>query len=140
MEKVPKRKLRNKRAADKVKFENTVNLIRAAITVGKCITKKDICEIAGITMVQLNNTLSKDRVLFAGYKILRKTIMDVATDNIVNAVIDKDHNKNYDASKFMVQNFQSDFDETLDSKDDEIKITGGDVKDPISITFSTGKK
>lgn len=117
-------------------FEERKVLVEQALELGK-LTRKDICDATGLKMSDLNNLFGKDRELYSKYCILRRTVVDVAADNIVNAVMDPKHPKNYDASKEVLKNWKSDLDDILDSKDgDAIKIeTLGKGKSPVKIVF-----
>ena len=129
----------------KVQGENLLRdraaLVRAAMNVAGCITKSDICTAAQINMVQLKNLFQKDRELYAEYVMLRRTITDIASDNIAKIINDPTHSQHFAASKYVLQNYKSDLDETLDGVDNVLQIdASGKKKDPIKITFSSSKK
>ena len=116
--------------------------VRAAMNQGLS-TRKDICAAAEITMPMLANLFTKDRELFAEFCVLRKTIVDQASDNIAAIVADEQHPKNYEASKYVLANYKSDLDESMESKlDDDVEFNisqgGASGASPINITF--GKK
>ena len=117
-------------------------LVRAAINKGHLI-KSEILNATGLTMLQLNNLFQDNTELYAEYTVLRRTITDIAADNIVSIVMDKEHPKNYQASLEVMKTFKTDLDDTLDAKESSVSIDmplGGKVKDPVTIVFSSGKK
>ena len=133
-----KRKIRNKKREEKKKLQNYVDLVRVALSKGKML-KKDICEATGLTIPTLNNVFRDDRELYAEYVVLRKTIMDIASDNLVAIVNDPTHPHHFQASKEMLKNFKSDFDSELESSGDILKIEspGGKSKTAVKIVFSS---
>jgi len=111
----------------------------AALDEGK-MTRSDICEATGMKMYELNSFFSDDRETFAKYKIRRKTLTDIAADNIVDIINDPKHPKHYDASKYVLQNYKSDLDGILESEDTEIVIDNlpSKAKSSVKIVFSKG--
>ena len=135
-----KRAMRNsKRDAEKRKsqLEDKKLRIRKAIEEG-IVLRKDICKIAEIKMNDLRNIFTNDRELYAEFCVGRKLITDLASENIYNIVKDPTHQKNYDASKFIIQNFKTDIDDSLESKDGEmvdIQLGGGSSGGGITLKF-----
>ena len=129
------KKIIGKRELSKI-LEDRKILVEQALHLGK-LTRKDICNATGLSMTELANLFQKDREIYHKYSIMRRTVVDVAADNIVNAVMDPNHPKNYDASKEVLKNWKSDLDDILDSRDGtEIKIEGGsNAKSPVKIVF-----
>lgn len=128
------KKLIGKRELNKILEDRTL-LVQKALESGH-ITKIDICKATGLKIVALNNLFRDNRELYAEYVVLRRTITDIAADNIVAIVMDKTHPKNYDASKEIMKMYKTELDESLDAKDgDHIKIEGGGSGSPINIVF-----
>ena len=89
-------------------------------------------------MNDLRNIFTNDRELYAEFCVGRKLITDLASENIYNIVKDEGHPKNYDASKFIIQNFKTDIDDSLESKDGEmvdIQLGGGSNGGGITLKF-----
>ena len=123
-------------------FNDRSLLVEQALDNGLLI-KSDICNATGLKMTILNAVFAENRELYARYTVLRRTVTDVAADNIVSIVMDKTHPKNYEASKEVLKNFKTDLDNTLEKKDgDEIRIeTTGKATSPVKIVFgNTSKK
>lgn len=95
-------------------------------------TRKDIAKSVGITVSQLANLFHADRELYAKFCVVRRTIVDVASDNLFEIVHNPKHPKNAEISKWVVSNYKSDLDESLEGKagDDggEVEINNGDGK------------
>lgn len=130
------------RDAKKLK-EERIRLVEAAIGAGLS-TRKEIAEVANMKLHELSNLFSVEKELYAKYCVLRKMIVDMASDNIFDIVADKQHPKNYDASKYVVTNYKSDLDSTLESKDEDIDVqiggSGASGASPITIRFGKKKK
>lgn len=139
---VSKRRMKNERAEKTKLMQDRAELVRAAMEIGNCVTKTDICKATALSMVILNNLFTEDRKLYAEYVILRKTITDIAADNITAIVNNKEHPQHFQASKYILQNFKSDFDETLDGSDNVLQIspTSGKRSNAVKIVFSSNKK
>jgi hypothetical protein len=118
-------------------------LIRASMRLGNS-TKKDIALSAGIKIWQLNDMLVLDKDLQAEFSIMRRTLVDIAADNMQEILEDRNHPQNFQATKYILDNYKSDLDSNLEAKDSgEIGLTiGGAGKDspsPVRITFGTKK-
>ena len=120
------------RDAEKLK-DKRIRLVNAAIEAGLS-TRKDIAKAADMKLHELSGLFSTEKDLYAKYCVLRKMIVDIVSD--------KTHPKNYDASKYVVTNYKSDLDSTLESKDEDIDVSiggsGTSGASPITIRF--GKK
>lgn len=128
------KKLIGKRELSKLN-EDRCLLVEEALS-RDIITKSEICKATGLKMSVLNNVFTQNRKLYAKYCVIRRTITDVAADNIVEIVMDKTHPKNYDASKEVLKNFRTDLDDVLDSKETEVLIENtGKAKSPVRIVF-----
>lgn len=125
--------------------EKRILLVRAAIKENNT-TKKAICKVCGIEMFVLNQLFSADKDLHAEYVIRRKTLVDVAADNLSDILNDPTHPQHFQATKYVLQNFKSDLDTSLEPKEQEevqievpIAIPGGEgdgEQKPITIRFS----
>lgn len=136
-----RRKMKNTKAEQTKLMQDRAALVRAALETGKFLTKSDISKATGLNLVQLKNLFQQDRNLYAEYVVIRRTITDIAADNIVAIINNPQHPQHFPASKYILQNFKSDFDETLDGAENVLSIeAGGKTKDPVKIVFSTGKK
>lgn len=112
-------------------------LVKTALESGHS-TRLAICKATGLTMVQLKNLFQEDREIYAEYVVYRKTIADIAADNIVTIINDPQHPQHFQASKYVLQNFKSDLDEVLESGDSILKIEqpSGGGKSKVKIVFS----
>lgn len=133
--------MRNKKRKEEKLLKERAELVRAAMGLGYT-TRKEIAESAGITMVQLSNLFQKNRALFAEYKVLRRTITDIASDNIFNIVNDPTHPQHFAASKYVLANYKNDLDDTLDAADGAGLVIdpSGESKSPVKIVFSRSNK
>ena len=115
--------------------------IREAIKQG-VVLSRDLAKIAGIKLHDLKNIFTNDRELYAEYCVAKKTIENLAADNIYKIVEDESHPKNYDASKFIIQNFRTEIDDVLDGKNGEmldIEIGGKSDGGGITLKFGNSK-
>lgn len=126
-------------------LETRKALVLVALDAGK-FTRRDICKATGMKLHELGDLFTKDRAIFAEYVVRRETLADTAADNIADIVNDPQHPKNYEASKFILQNYKSDLDETLTPSAGEMEIHvpgSGDLRNPsapVIIKFSAPKK
>ena len=88
--------------------------IREAIKQGLRL-KKEIAAAASLTIAVLNNVFAEDRKLYAEYRVSLKTIADIAVDNLHEAVMNIDHPKNIEISKWIATKYKTELDEALDS-------------------------
>ena len=115
--------------------------IREAIKQG-IVLNRDLANVAGIKMHDLKNIFTNDRTLYAEFCVAKKTIENLAADNIYKIVEDETHPKNYDASKFIIQNFKTEMDDILDGKNGEmldIEIGGNSDGGGITLKFGNSK-
>tara|TARA_R110000737_G_scaffold123110_2_gene155151 strand:+ start:6804 stop:7256 length:453 start_codon:yes stop_codon:yes gene_type:complete len=119
----------SKRAIDKRNRENKV-LFQEAIADEKT-SRRDIAKAIGISSFDLTEFFEENPKMYKIYTSRRRELRDIALDNITDIVEDKTHKNHYDASKYIVQNYQTDLDIILDSKD------GDDVSSP-SVSVDTG--
>jgi hypothetical protein len=134
------RSMKNTERQEKRLLKTRAALVRAALEAGH-ISRKDICNATGLQMHELANLLTQDREVYGEYVVRRKTISDIASDNILDIVNDPKHPQHFQASKYILSTYKSDLDDVLESQQEsEMNISvGGDGGDsPINITF--GKK
>jgi hypothetical protein len=125
---------REKKKSDKMEMLN------ACLNEG-ISTRRELAKLSGFTLIQLNQLFHKDRELYAKFCLIRRQMVDIATDNIMDILMDPKHPKNYDASKYIATNYKSDIDSSLESKDEdsiEVEVGGTENSRPVVIRF--GKK
>lgn len=135
------KEMKNPSRKKKRELENRAKLVTAALDQGYT-SRKEICKAANITLFDLSNLFKADRDVFAAYQVRKRTLIDVATDNIQSIVEDPNHPQHYQASKYVLDNFKSEFDEVFETKESgEIVINPGEegsTGSPVTIVF--GKK
>lgn len=110
------KEMKNKKRSQERLLKNRGKAVMAALELG-FTSRSEICKAANITLYDLSNLFKADRDLFAEYSVRKRTLVDQATDNIQAIVEDKDHPQHYQASKYVLDNFKSEFDEVLESKE-----------------------
>ena len=136
------KRMKNKERVEAKLLRDRTLLVEKAMEEGFA-TKKDIAKATGLKMWDIGNLFAKDRELYAKFCVRRKTIVDMASDNIYNIIQDADHPQNFQASKWALTNFKSDLDDALDAKDTEgiIEIEGGaSSASPVVIKFGKSKQ
>lgn len=135
------RSMKNKRRKEEKLLKTRAELVRAALEAGH-ISRKNICEATGLKMHELANLFTLDRKVYGEYVVRRKTISDIASDNILDIVNDKTHPQHFAASKYILATYKSDLDEVLESQSgDELSVKIGDkTENPIKITFGKNNK
>ena len=130
----------SKRAKDKRNRERKV-LFQEAIADGYT-SRRDIAKAVGITSFDLTEFFEENPKMYKLYASRRRELRDIALANITDIVEDKAHPKHYDASKYIVQNYQTDLDVILDSKDgDDVgSSVSVDAGSGVVIKFTTGKE
>lgn len=128
--------MRNKEREKSKLLKERSLLIDAAIEDGH-VLRGDISKATGLPLHTVSDTLTKNRELNAKYKIRRRTINDLAVDNIHGIIMDPKHPKNFEASKLIFGKFKNDLDETLERVDGEldIQIDSEGVVSPVKIVF-----
>ena len=131
--------MKNSKRKERKLLETRADLVRAALETG-AISRKEICRATGLKLHELANLFTKDRKVYGEYVVRRKTITDIASDNIMDIVNDPTHPQHFQASKYILSTYKSDLDEVLESQDQsEMAIQVGDsTASPITINF--GKK
>jgi hypothetical protein len=131
------RSMKNTDRQEKRLLKTRAALVRAALEAGQ-ISRKDICNATGLKMHELANLLTLDREVYGEYVVRRKTISDIASDNILDIVNDPKHPQHFQASKYILSTYKSDLDDVLESQQEsEMNISVGGVSgdSPINITF-----
>lgn len=133
------RSMKNGKRKERKLLETRADLVRAALESG-CISRKEICRATGMKLHELANLFTKDRKVYGEYVVRRKTITDIASDNIMDIVNDPSHPQHFQASKYILSTYKSDLDEVLESQEQsDLAINVGDSSaSPITINF--GKK
>lgn len=135
------RSMKNSERKTKKLTEKRAAFVRAALEAGH-ITRKDICNATGLKMHELANLFTKDREVYGEYVVRRKTISDIASDNILDIVNDPTHPHHFQASKYILSTYKSDLDDVLESQDESemsIQMGKSNAKSPITITFGSKK-
>jgi len=110
-------------------------LILAALDKG-FTTRKKIGDACGLKTWQVADILKHDENLWAQYTMHRKTLTDLAADNIQDILEDPNHKDHFQASKYILQKYKSDFDDSFESQQDEgLQIGSGEGKS-VKITFT----
>lgn len=134
--------MKNRRRAEKKVNELRRKLVLTALEEG-ITTRKAICTATGLKAHELSNLFTEDRDLYAKYVVRRKTITDLAADNIVDILNDPGHPQHFQASKYVLQTYKSDLDDTLESQDSEnisVEIDSKGEINPVIIKFSRGRE
>ena len=134
------RSMKNTDRKEKKLLKTRAALVRAALEAGQ-ISRKDICNATGLQMHELANLFTQDREVYGEYVVRRKTISDIASDNILDIVNDPTHPQHFAASKYILTTYKSDLDDVLESQTESemnINVGGESGASPINITF--GKK
>lgn len=134
------RSMKNTERKTKKLLKTRAALVRAALEAGQ-ISRKDICNATGLQMHELANLFTQDREVYGEYVVRRKTISDIASDNILDIVNDPTHPQHFQASKYILSTYKSDLDDVLESQQESemnINVGGESGASPINITF--GKK
>ena len=134
------RSMKNTDRKEKKLLKTRAALVRAALEAGQ-ISRKDICNATGLQMHELANLFTQDREVYGEYVVRRKTISDIASDNILDIVNDPTHPQHFQASKDILSTYKSDLDDVLESQQESemnINVGGESGASPINITF--GKK
>lgn len=134
------RSMKNKERKEAKLLETRADLVRAALESGH-ISRKDICRATGLKLHELANLFTKDRKVYGEYVVRRKTISDIASDNILDIVNDPTHPQHFQASKYILATYKSDLDEVLEDRTGEdISVMLGSESKGSPITINFGKK
>mgnify|MGYP003649647222 CR=1 FL=1 len=124
--------------------EERTMIVKAALDAG-CYTRSSIMKATGLEKHELANLLASEKELAAEYLVKKKLMAVISADNIFDIINDPKHKDFFQASKYILQNYKSDIDESLEpmSGDMELTLPGAnsdDVEDAVVIKFSTGRK
>ena len=122
--------------------DSHIELAKEAIESG-ISSRKELAGHIGIKLSELSLLFKEEPDVYKLFCEVRRTIVDLASDNLYDVVADKEHPKNYDASKWVVANYKSDLDESLESKSDdgvEIEVSNGRKRKPTLIKFKKTNK
>ena len=130
----------SKRAKDRRNRERKV-LFQEAIA-DEYTSRRDIAKAIGISSFDLTEFFEENPKMYKLYASRRRELRDIALDNITDIVEDKTHPKHYDASKYIVQNYQTDLDVILDSRDEDTTSSSVsvDAGSGVIIKFTTEKE
>jgi hypothetical protein len=120
----------SKRARDRRNRERK-ELFQEAIADGYT-SRRDISKAMGISSFDLTDFFEENGKMYKIYSSRRRELRDIALDNVQAIVEDPTHPKHYDASKYIIQNYQTDLDIILDSKD------GDDISSSVSVDAGSG--
>jgi hypothetical protein len=123
------------------KLKRISTLIEQAMILG-FTTKGDIAKNCNIPLWQVSGAFSESPELRAIFQIMRRTLVDMAADNVQKILEDKEHPQHFQASKYILQTYKSDLDTNLESKDSEemeATLSGNGGVSPIRITFGVKK-
>jgi hypothetical protein len=130
------------REAAKVDSENKLliaNCIKEGIT-----TRRSIAESTGLGKNVVSNLLSNDKELREQWIIKKRMMVDTAVDNIEDIINDPKHKDNFQASKWVASNVDSELSHILFPQMGDLSLTipssGDDGGDPVVIKFTGGNK
>ena len=123
-------------------MEDCKELILTALDKG-FTTKGKISASTGLKITELNKIFEEDRELWAEYTMYRRTLVDLAADNIADIISDPTHKDHYQASKYVLSTYKSDLDKTLEEKGDEGEVAfegSGERSTRVTFRFKKGNK
>lgn len=125
------------------RVEKNTALIYAALDLGQT-TRKKIGEVTGMKLHEIAKLFTEDKELYAAYTVRRKTLVDLAADNLQDIIEDTKHPQHFAATKYVLQKYKSDLDDILETQDDgEVSINLGgksSIESPIRIIFGKQTK
>jgi hypothetical protein len=137
-----KTRMKRKAAEHKKWMADCRELILVALEKG-FTTKGKISKSTGLKITELNNIFKEDRELWAEYTMYRRTLVDLAADNIADIIGDPTHKDHYQASKYVLATYKSDLDQTLEEKGDADNVTfegSGKRSTRVTIKFKSKQK
>lgn len=129
--------MKNTKRKEAKLLETRAEFVRAALDAGH-ISRKDICKATDLKLHELANLFTLDRKVYGEYVVRRKTISDIASDNILDIVSDPSHPQHFAASKYILTTYKSDLDDVLENHDSEamnVSIGKASKASPIVIKF-----
>ena len=132
--------MRNSKRKQAKVLETRAELVRSALEMGH-ISRQDICRATGLKLHELANLFTQDRKVYGEYVVRRKTIADIASDNILEIVNNPEHPQHFQASKYILSTYKSELDEVLESQNaDDVSINIGGESKTMPFTINFGKK
>jgi hypothetical protein len=134
--------MRNKIREQSKLVEDRTNIVRAALDAG-CYTRSSILKATGLKAHELTNLFTSEKELAAEYTVKKKLMATIAADNIFDILNDPSHSQNFAASKYILQNYKSDIDDTLEPMAGDLELTlpgSGEASEQVVIKFTGGKK
>ncbi len=131
-------RMRNQKRSDKELLKKRSKLIDDAIECDRHTIKK-ICEFTEMKPHEVRYTLENNLELRKKYAMRRRGLMDMAADSMQDIIEDATHPQHFQACKYALQNFKSEFDDILETQEASqiaINPNGGDTSAPVTITFS----
>jgi hypothetical protein len=119
--------------------EEVRHLVKMTLEINPNITTlRQIADTTGAAIHEIDKVFQMVPELKAEFSVRRRSLANLAVDNIHEIVNNFNHPQNFQASKFIVQTYKNDLDEDLTPKiSTEV---GFDIKDgqisPVKITFS----
>lgn len=122
--------------------EEVRHLVKMTLDYNPNITTfRQIKETTGTEQHEIDKVFELCPELKAEFTVRRKSLANIAVDNIHEIVNNFNHPQNFQASKFIVQTYKNELDESLVPK--VSTELGYDIKDgnisPVKITFSIKK-
>jgi len=106
-------------------------------------TYKQIRETTGTTQFELETVFLNFPELKAEFIVRRRSIASLAVDNIQEIIENPLHPQNFQASKFIVQTYKNELDDSLDAKvktEVGFDVGNGETNpSPVRVTFSVKK-
>lgn len=117
-------------------------LVKSTLDVNPNITTfRQIIDTTGAAQYEIDKVFELCPELKAEFTVRRRSLANTAVDNIHEIVNNFNHPQNFQASKFIVQTYKNELDESLVPK--VSTELGYDIKDgnvsPVKITFSVKK-
>jgi len=114
----------SKRAKEKRNREQKV-AFQEAISDGHT-SRRDVSNAMGLKHFELSNFFEENPKCYKVYTQRRRELVDIAADNVQDIVEDPTHPKHYEASKYVLQNYQSDLDNILTPHDGEALVVASE--------------
>lgn len=115
-------------------------LVEKTLEINPTITTlRQISVTTGASIHEIDKVFQMCPELKAEFTVRRRSLANLAADNIHEIVNNFNHPQNFQASKFIVQTYKSDLDEDLVPKlntELDFDIKNGQIS-PVKITFST---
>lgn len=124
------------------RLEEVRHLVATTLEYNPTITTyRQIIDTTGVAQHEIDKVFELCTDLKAEFTVRRRSLANTAVDNIHEIVNNFNHPQNFQASKFIVQTYKNELDESLVPK--VSTELGYDIKDgnvsPVKITFSVKK-